>query len=95
MLAADLAEDVPELAVPAYFLHGTHDYTCSYIEARSYFASLKAPLKGFYTFERSAHSPTFEEPGKARQILRDDVLTGGNGLCDAVNPSPLRDVAAG
>jgi pimeloyl-ACP methyl ester carboxylesterase len=79
MLATDLAKQVPELAIPVYFFHGVYDYTCSYTEAKSYFERLKAPVKGFYTFERSAHSPLFEEPEKMREILREDVLSGANG----------------
>jgi pimeloyl-ACP methyl ester carboxylesterase len=82
MLATDLAERVPELSLPAYFLHGIHDYTVSYQLARQYEAGLVAPLKGFYTFSDSAHSPVFEEPEKAREILRDDVLAGTNALAD-------------
>jgi hypothetical protein len=39
-------------------------------------------MKGFYTFEHSAHSPFFEEPERMRQILREDVLTGTNTLAD-------------
>jgi len=81
-LATDLATAVPELAVPAYFLHGVHDYTCSYALAKEYVATLRAPVKGFYTFEHSAHSPPFEEPSRTRQILRTDVLTGGISLAD-------------
>jgi pimeloyl-ACP methyl ester carboxylesterase len=65
-----------------YFLHGPHDYTCGYAEAASYFDQLQAPLKGFYTFEHSAHSPMFEEPGRMMQILRDDVLGGTTRLAD-------------
>ena len=82
MLATDLAEQVPELELPVYFLHGIYDYTCSYTEAKAYFEKLKAPVKGFYTFEQSAHSPFFEEPEKMRQILREDVLAGTNNLAD-------------
>ena len=43
---------------------------------------LVAPVKGFYTFERSAHSPMFEEPERTLTIIRDDVLTGGARLAD-------------
>jgi pimeloyl-ACP methyl ester carboxylesterase len=82
MLATNLAQNLTEVALPIYFLHGVHDYTCSYPLARSYLEQLKAPLKGFYTFDRSAHSPIFEEPEKARRILRDDVLVGVNDLAD-------------
>ena len=83
MMATDLSERVPEVGVPVYLLHGVYDYTCSYTEARSYFENLKAPLKGFYTFERSAHSPLLEEPELMRKILKEDVLAGANRLADA------------
>jgi pimeloyl-ACP methyl ester carboxylesterase len=82
MLSVNLAEQVPELRVPVYFLEGIYDYTCSYTEAKSYFEKLRAPLKGFYTFELSAHSPMFEEPEKMRKILKQDVLAGVNILAD-------------
>ncbi len=82
MMATDLAERVPELSLPAYFFHGVHDYTVSYQLAKEYVTSLRAPLKGFYTFSDSAHSPIFEEPEKARRILREDVLAGTNDLAD-------------
>jgi hypothetical protein len=37
-------------------------------------------MKGFYTFEQSAHSPMFEEPEKMQKVLREDVLAGANSL---------------
>ena len=83
MVSTDLTQKVPALDLPVYFLHGAYDYTVSYSEARAYFAQLQAPRKGFYTFARSAHSPVFEEPQKAQQILREDVLAGANNLADA------------
>ena len=82
MLATDLAESLTELYLPAYFFHGIHDYTVSYPLARDYFERLKAPLKGFYSFDRSAHSPILEEPEKARIIMRQDVLEGAYTLAD-------------
>jgi pimeloyl-ACP methyl ester carboxylesterase len=82
MLASDLPELVPSLDIPVYLLHGRHDYTCSFTEAAAYFDRLKAPVKGFYTFEASAHSPNFEEPGRVCEILRADVLAGTNRLAD-------------
>ncbi len=76
MLGTDLTQQVPELHVPVYFWHGIHDYTVSYTEAKAYFEKLKAPLKGFYTFTQSAHSPLFEEPERMHNLLQDDVLKG-------------------
>jgi pimeloyl-ACP methyl ester carboxylesterase len=83
MLSADLTERVTELAIPAYFFHGVYDYTVNYQLTKDYVAALKAPVKGFYTFNRSAHSPVLEEPHKAERILRADVVAGGNSLADS------------
>lgn len=82
VFATDLSKNVRELDLPVYFFHGIFDQTVSYTLARSYFAELKAPLKGFYTFDRSAHSPMFEEPEKMRKILQLDVMVGDNNLAD-------------
>ena len=73
----DLRSEVPTLAIPAYFVQGRYDYTTTYPLARDYFGKLDAPVKGFYTFEDSAHSPAFEEPEKMLRVLREDV-TGGH-----------------
>jgi len=81
-LSTDLTQKVTRLDIPVYFLHGVYDYTVSYPLAKSYFELLEAPMKGFYTFKQSAHTPFFEEPEKVREILRADVLTGTNGLAD-------------
>ena len=74
IIATDLSVEIPEIEIPVYFFHGIHDYTVSYALAKAYFGKLKAPIKAFYTFEKSAHSPMFEEPEKMISILKDDVL---------------------
>lgn len=82
MLATDLSIKVTKLDIPVYFLSGIYDYTVNYTLAKEYFAKIQAPVKGFYTFEQSAHSPIFEEPEKVQKILEQDVLTGINSLAD-------------
>jgi pimeloyl-ACP methyl ester carboxylesterase len=82
MLATDLSAKITELKIPVYFIEGIYDYTCSYSEAKSFFEKVKAPIKGFYSFEKSAHSPFFEEPEKMQQIIKEDILTGNNNLAD-------------
>jgi pimeloyl-ACP methyl ester carboxylesterase len=84
MIATDLTQQVKQLNLPVYFFQGRYDYTCNYALAKDYFEQIAAPLKGFYTFEQSAHSPFYEEPEKMRRILREDVLTETNRLADAV-----------
>jgi len=83
IIATDLTLRVPELEIPVYFFGGIYDYTCSYTLAKDYLEKLQAPMKGFYTFEQSAHSPLFEEPEKMLRILLEDVLAGTNNLADA------------
>ena len=86
-LSTDLTKKVTRLEIPVYFIHGVHDYTVSYPLAKSYYEQLDAPLKGFYTFTKSAHSPLFEEPKRMREIMQTDVLEGAKGLAD---PEQLR-----
>ena len=82
MQATDLTQQVTKMDVPVYFFHGVYDYTCAYPLAKGFFLKFKAPIKGFYTFEQSAHSPLFEEPEKMIKILQEDVLAGTNNLAD-------------
>ena len=83
-LHMDLIEQVPSLQVPVYILQGMHDYQTSYVVAKDFVMVLKAPIKGFYTFENSAHSPCFEEPEKMCDILRTDVLQNQVSLSDKI-----------
>jgi pimeloyl-ACP methyl ester carboxylesterase len=82
MQATDLSLKITNLSIPVYFFEGVYDYTCSSVEAKLYFDKLRAPVKGYYTFMKSAHSPIFEEPEKMRHIIKEDVLSGGNKLAD-------------
>jgi pimeloyl-ACP methyl ester carboxylesterase len=74
VLRSDIRTLVPKLAVPVHFFHGRHDYTVSFELANTYLEHMEAPLKRFHVFEGSAHSPIFEEPERARAILREEVL---------------------
>jgi pimeloyl-ACP methyl ester carboxylesterase len=82
IIRVDLRDLVPRLEIPVYLMHGVHDYTCSYPLARDYFHLLDAPVKGFYSFEQSAHSPVLEEPARAHEIFEVDVLARETSLTD-------------
>lgn len=84
MIQMDLIKQVPCLQVPVYIFQGRYDYQASYVVAKDFITALKAPIKGFYTFENSAHSPCFEEPEKMCNILRDDVLQKQVNLSDKI-----------
>lgn len=80
--STDLTKKVTELPIPVYFVSGKYDLTVSHSLAESYLSEIKAPVKGFYLFEHSAHSPLFEEPERFALIMRNDVLNGKNGMAD-------------
>ena len=82
-LSTDLTKKVTQLDIPIYFFHGVYDYTVSYPLAKSYFELMVAPIKGFYTFTNSAHSPLFEAQERMREIMRADVQTGTKNLADS------------
>jgi pimeloyl-ACP methyl ester carboxylesterase len=70
VMKSNLFRDVPSQSVPVYIMQGTSDYQTAFLVAKEYFDSLQAPIKRFYPFENSAHSPIFEEPVKFEEILR-------------------------
>ncbi|MGF1602532.1 MAG: alpha/beta fold hydrolase [Thermosynechococcaceae cyanobacterium] len=82
MIATNLTKQIQKLDLPVYFFHGKYDYTVSYPLAKAYLDQLQAPIKGFYTFEHSAHSPMFEEPARMKQIIQADVLAGKHNLSE-------------
>lgn len=76
------AKEVSKLNVPFYVFAGKYDYTTAYSTQKEFFDFVDADVKGFYTFENSAHSPVFEEPTRAVEIFTTDVLKGTVTLAD-------------
>lgn len=62
-------DEVTSLKLPIYFFAGKYDYTCNYDLQYEYYENIDAPVKKFFAFENSAHSPIFEEPGKAAECF--------------------------
>jgi pimeloyl-ACP methyl ester carboxylesterase len=76
LLRDDLSARLTQFELPVYFFVGRHDRTAHPDLSRAYFDAIEAPVKGFHVFGNSAHSPLFEEPGRATEILLNDVLQG-------------------
>lgn len=76
MISTDLTQEINEISIPVYFFHGKYDFTVSYPLAKRYFDGIQAPVKEFFTFESSAHSPHFEEPQRVKEILENNILKG-------------------
>ncbi len=82
LFAIDIPAKVPELGIPVYFFSGKYDLTVNRDLSKEYLKHIKAPVKGFYTFNESAHSPLFEEPEKFKEIVIRNVLNGTSDLAD-------------
>jgi len=82
LLRDDLSTRLTEFELPVYFFVGQYDQTANPALSRAYFDAIDAPVKGFYVFGDSAHSPLFEEPERATEILLRDVLQGTNAFAD-------------
>jgi len=74
IMKSNLFREIPAQQIPIYIMQGTSDYETSYKVAKEYFDALQAPVKKFFTFENSAHSPIFEEPEKFDMILKEILL---------------------
>lgn len=74
----DLRNSITKVDLPIYFFSGVYDYTVNYKMSEEYLKNIDAPIKGFYLFNNSAHSPIFEEPYKVRDIMVGDVLQENN-----------------
>jgi pimeloyl-ACP methyl ester carboxylesterase len=61
------------LPLPVVILQGRHDLHTPWDAAKEYFDSITSPSKIFVTFERSAHFPMFEEPGRFLLTLVTEV----------------------
>lgn len=85
VILLDIPAQVPKLEVPVYFFSGKYDLTVNKDLSKEYLKTIETPVKGFYTFNGSAHSPMFEEPQRLLQILTTDVLNNSTGLADSLN----------
>lgn len=59
----DFRDDVPSLGVPVYLVEGEHEAAGRETLARDWFDLLQAPSKQWVGFDRSGHTPPFDEPG--------------------------------
>ena len=65
----DLFQNVTRVQVPVHFLQGRLDAVAPLSRGREYYDQLEAVGKTFTVFERSAHMPHYEEPGKFSGLI--------------------------
>lgn len=70
----DFLNDVNSLDVPVYLFMGKFDFNTVYDLAKEWFDKLEAPHKKFITFDKSGHTPQWEESEKFNFIFAKEVL---------------------
>jgi len=73
-LNLNLFNEVKKVDIPIYFLIGKMDYTTPFELVQKYYDFVQAPYKEIIWFEKSSHSPIFEEPDKFNDILINKIL---------------------
>ncbi len=65
----NIPKNYKEFEVPVFFISGAHDYNTPWKLVEEYYANINAPIKEFIQFEKSGHSPCFEEPERFNKEL--------------------------
>lgn len=70
----DFLNDVKSLDVPVYLFMGKYDYNTVCELAKEWLDNLDAPHKEFFEFEKSGHTPQWEESEKFNKLFSEYVL---------------------
>jgi proline iminopeptidase len=90
----DWLHTATRFAVPVFILAGRYDHNTDADLAHSYFERIEAPYKRFVWFERSAHSPPFEQPAAFNAMMIESVLPVVRASL-ATPPAPVDSKAVG
>jgi len=69
LATTDLVGSIPRLEVPIVIVQGRLDQVVPGQAAQRFYDSLTAPSKQLVWFEKSAHTPQYDEPEKFRDLL--------------------------
>lgn len=70
----DFLNEVKKLDVPIFITMGKYDYNTVSSLAEQWLEQLDAPYKKFYLFEKSGHTPQWEENEKWNKLFVDEIL---------------------
>lgn len=76
----DFLNEVKKLDVPVFITMGKYDYNTVSGLAEQWLEQLDAPYKKFYLFEKSGHTPQWEESEKWNKIFINEILAFANSL---------------
>jgi pimeloyl-ACP methyl ester carboxylesterase len=69
-MTVDLPRTAPKLDLPVLFVSGRHDFNTPLSQIERYASEIEAPQKEHVIFEKSAHSPCYEEPERFVSLIR-------------------------
>lgn len=75
----DFRTQVPRLDVPVYIVEGHHEAAGRETLAKEWFQALSAPSKEYVYFDRSGHTPPYDEPGRFAEFMADVLASTQNG----------------
>lgn len=70
----DFLKEVKKLDVPVFITMGKYDYNTVSSLAEQWLNQLDAPYKKFYLFEKSGHTPQWEESEKWNELFVEEIL---------------------
>lgn len=70
----DFLNEVKKLDIPIFITMGKYDYNTVSSLAEQWLEQLDAPYKKFYLFEKSGHTPQWEESEKWNKLFVDEIL---------------------
>lgn len=70
----DFLNEVKKLDVPIFITMGKYDYNTVSSLAEKWLEQLDVPYKKFYLFEKSGHTPQWEESEKWNKLFIDEIL---------------------
>lgn len=70
----DVRPQIRSIKIPVLFISGSCDYNTPWVLVKQYVESLQAPYKEFIPFDKSGHSPPFEEPEKFNSVLVEKLM---------------------
>ena len=72
--SANFLETMTKWEIPVYFFAGRADYNTPFELVEQYYQKISAPKKDLIWFEKSAHSPNFEETEKFDEVMIKKIL---------------------
>jgi pimeloyl-ACP methyl ester carboxylesterase len=78
LAGTDFRAEVPRLEVPVYLVEGRHEAAGRETLAREWFDTLSAPSKEYIHFDRSGHTPPYDEPGRFAGFMVDVLNATGD-----------------